>query len=172
MKLDQWRLWKASMAFDRASDIVMDVMKAANPDKVAAVVKRLQTIEGAAAEPFDSHISASRHVGSAPVAARQSSSATAMGAPGGIDKAAVEFEALIMGTFVSQMMPKSGGGMFDHGAGGDMWRSFLSEQIGRQIAKSGRVSIGKHLFATHPLPSSSQSQLQSSPATDARSLGS
>ena len=53
------------------------------------------------------------------------------------------------------MLPKDAGSVFGEGTAGDVWRSMLSEQIARQIAKSGALGLSRRLFATHPvLPSS------------------
>ena len=49
------------------------------------------------------------------------------------------------------MLPKDAPGVFGEGAAGDMWRSMLSEQIAKQIAKSGALGLSRRLFATHDL---------------------
>ena len=143
------------MAFDRASDIIMDVMRAANPEKVEATIKRLQTGGASGAGRFDSLMDAARPT-TPTIASRTAPAPSTKNGKGKLEETAVEFEALVLGNLISQMMPKTARGMFDHGPGSDMWNSLLSEQIGRQIAKTGRVGISQRLFATHPLPSSPQ----------------
>ena len=48
-------------------------------------------------------------------------------------------------------MPKNETDVYGEGTAGDIWKSMLSDQIARQIAKSGAFGISKQLFSTHPL---------------------
>lgn len=139
------------MSINPATDIVLDVMRAADPARVASATRRLRDSDISAQGAFGAEF-----VSVAPIATRHSAApfnggsgvSTPSTSPAG---ARLEFEALILGTFISQIMPRKGEGLFDHGTGSDMWRSVLSDQIARQIAKSGRTGIADRLFATHPL---------------------
>ena len=51
---------------------------------------------------------------------------------------------------------RASGAVFGKGAAGDIWRSMLSEQVSRQIAKSDALGIAKRLFASHPLGAASE----------------
>ena len=62
------------------------------------------------------------------------------------------FEAMLMNSFVNELLPKDAGEVFGKGAAGDIWRSMLSEQVSRQIAKSGALGLSRRLFDTHDLP--------------------
>ena len=70
-------------------------------------------------------------------------------------KAKVDFEAMLMNSFVSELLPKDAGEVYGKGAAGDIWRSMLSEQVSRQIAKSGALGLSRRLFDTHDLPGAS-----------------
>ena len=56
---------------------------------------------------------------------------------------------MLINSFVGEMLPKNAGSVFGEGTAGDIWRSMLSEQISRQIAKSGALGLSRRLFATH-----------------------
>ena len=71
--------------------------------------------------------------------------------PDKVNQAKTQFEAMMLNSFVGEMLPKDASDVFGQGYAGEMWRSMLSEQISRQIAKSGTLGLGKRLFATHEL---------------------
>ena len=58
---------------------------------------------------------------------------------------------MLINSFVGEMLPKEAGSVFGEGTAGDVWRSMLSEQIARQIAKSGALGLSRRLFATHAI---------------------
>jgi flagellar protein FlgJ len=148
------------MAINPPSDIVLDVLRAADPVRVEAATQRLNALgNNASGTDFATVLDAT------------AKSASAAGAPNAADmrrrlmvasapdqKAAhaqVEFEASILNSFVGQMMPKDASAFYGEGQAGDIWKSMLSDQIAHQIAKSGQLGIAKRLFATHPLPTHS-----------------
>src|SRR6202020_3652029 len=69
--------------------------------------------------------------------------------PDKLGKARTQFEAMMLNSFVSEMLPKDTGEVFGEGMAGDMWRSMLAEQVSTQIAKSGKLGLARRLFATH-----------------------
>ena len=74
--------------------------------------------------------------------------------PGGPDKlgqAKTQFEAMMLNSFVGELLPKDASAVFGQGTAGDMWRSMLAEQVSLQIAKSGKLGLARRLFATHEL---------------------
>ena len=70
-------------------------------------------------------------------------------------QAQVQFEAVLLNSFVSEMLPKDTPEAYGQGLAGDMWRSMLADQVSRKIASSGALGIGQRLFATHPMTASS-----------------
>ena len=70
-------------------------------------------------------------------------------------QAQVQFEAVLLNSFVGEMLPKDAPEAYGQGLAGDMWRSMLADQVSRKIAGSGSLGIGQRLFATHPLTASS-----------------
>jgi len=145
------------MAIDASSDIVLEVAKAADPTRAAAVAQRLNALSGAAgaeATDFADTLAATAPaVASGPSGAdaRARFSAAAEAADEKAAKVKTGFEAVMLNSFVSEMLPKDTSSVFGQGLAGDMWKSMLADQVSRQMAKTDTLGIAKRLFATHPL---------------------
>ena len=150
------------MAIDPPSDIVLEVARAADPTRAAAVAQRLNGLAAnakATGENFGATLdqagptkAASAVIGAPDMRARPASIL-----PGGNDKASkaqVQFESVLLNSFVGEMLPKDAPGAYGQGLAGEMWRSLLAEKISGEIASSGALGIGRRLFATHPLSTS------------------
>ena len=142
------------MAFNPRSDVVQEVMNAADPSRASLAAERLASLGQGAPPAGDfaadlARVSTSAIASPTDLATAQTPDARV---PDKAAKAKVEFEAMLMNSFMSELLPKDAETVFGKGAAGDMWRSMLSEQVARQIAKSGALSLTRHLFATHDLP--------------------
>ena len=152
------------MPLDPPSDVVLEVLKAADPARAAATTQRLNALAGAGAaetEDFSETLAqTARPASPAPplvaglADARSRLVDAAFAASDKAAKAQVDFEAVLLNGFVNEMLPKDGSAAFGQGLAGDMWKSMLADQISRQIAKSGSLGIAKRLFAAHPLSAS------------------
>ena len=152
------------MAIDPPSDVVLEVLKAADPARAAAATQRLNALAGAgAAETGDFSETLAQTARPAPPAppllpgmadARSRLADAAFATSDKAAKAQVDFEAVLLNGFVNEMLPKDGSATFGQGLAGDMWKSMLADQVSRQIAKSGALGIAKRLFAAHPLSAS------------------
>ncbi len=147
------------MAFNPRSDVILEVLKAADPARASLAAERLSALAGANAPggdfAADLDKAASPALGSGAFQAEGLADARSrLGAlPDPADKAAhakIEFEATLLNSFVGELLPKDTS-VFGEGSAGDMWRSMLSEQISKQIAKSGALGLSRRLFATHDL---------------------
>jgi len=149
------------MPIDPPSDVVLEVVNAADPARAAAAAQRLNAIAGAAAaqsEDFSQTLAQtapSASAATAPIAgaadARSRFADAAFAASDKAAKAQVDFEAVLLNGFVKEMLPKDASATFGQGLAGDMWKSMLADQVSRQIAKSGTLGIAKRLFEAHPL---------------------
>ena len=145
------------MAIDASSDIVLEVAKAADPTRAAAVAQRLNALSGASAADaadFSDALAATAPAvasGSSAADARARFSEAAEATDEKAAKAKTGFEAVMLNSFVSEMLPKNASTVFGQGLAGDMWKSMLADQVSRQIAKTDALGIAKRLFATHPL---------------------
>ncbi len=148
------------MSFNPRSDIVLEVLKAADPAQAQLAAERLEKLgANAPAADFAADLDrASAASSSAPAPALASAagladarSALAGAAPDAASRAKVQFEAMLLNSFVGEMLPKNAGSVFGEGTAGDVWRSMLSEQIAQQMAKSGALGLSRRLFATHAI---------------------
>ena len=168
------------MAIKPSSDIVLDVLKAADPVRAQAATQRLAALGAGGvdeADDFTKVLDAAAQP-SAPdpdIKANAADMRDRLAAlnPGALadqkmTRTQVEFEASMLKTFVDAILPKDETDVYGQGSAGDIWKSMLADQIAKQIARSGAFGISKRLFATHPLPVHSHPTLATSGAvTDA-----
>jgi Rod binding domain-containing protein len=147
------------MAFNPRTDVVLEVASAADPSRATLAAQRLNALAGSNAPTAD--FAADLDRAAAPGSATSAALANAADArsrlaeaPGGPDKlrqAKTQFEAMMLNSFVSELLPKDSGEVFGQGMAGDMWRSMLAEQVSTQIAKSGKLGLARRLFAAHEI---------------------
>jgi flagellar protein FlgJ len=158
------------MAINPPSDIVLDVLKAADPARIAAAEQRLDALRssrsGATAD-FGASLDDVR-LQSLEAANARARLAPASSSGAKAARQETEFEAMILNSFIREIIPKSEDGVFGKGFAGEMWRSMLADQIARQIAKSGSLGIAKRLFAAHPLAKPQAAQVHG--GTEANAL--
>jgi peptidoglycan hydrolase FlgJ len=135
---------------DASSDLIVDVARAADPKRSAAMAQRLAALNGSGdVDPaaFADALSSAKSVGFEPtVNARAALPQPAQAQAGPAGKARQQFEASMLNSFISEMMPKDTSSAYGGGYAGDMWRSLLSEKVADTIAKSGRLGIASRLF--------------------------
>ena len=145
------------MAFNPRTDVILEVASAADPSRASLAAQRLSAIAGSNATPADFAANLDRAAGVAnatptplPNAAdARSRLVEASSGPDKLGKAKTQFEAMMLNSFVSEMLPKDTGEVFGQGMAGDMWRSMLADQVSTQIAKSGKLRLARRLFSTH-----------------------
>jgi peptidoglycan hydrolase FlgJ len=147
------------MAFNPSTDVVQDVLNAADPSRASFATQRLNALASSTAPAADFSADLDKAASTAPaIPAPLESAANARSRlaemPSGPDKvnqAKTQFEAMMLNSFVGEMLPKDESNVFGSGTAGDMWRSMLAEQVSLQIAKSGKLGLARRLFATHEL---------------------
>jgi peptidoglycan hydrolase FlgJ len=144
------------MVFNPRTDVVLEVASAADPSRAGLAAQRLNAIAGSNVPAADFAADLDRaspaSATSAPLASAADARAGLAEAAGGPDKlrqAKTQFEAMMLNSFVGELLPKDSGEVFGQGMAGDMWRSMLAEQVSTQIAKSGKLGLARRLFATH-----------------------
>ncbi len=127
------------LAISPPSDIVLDVARAAEPTAVeAARAELLRRAHGPADVPFDVE-ARPLQVASAPGLSRTTSQDS-------LPDASRKFEAMILQTFISSMMPKNAEGTYGQGIAGDMWKSMMAEKIAGVVAERGGIGIADRIF--------------------------
>ena len=128
------------MAFDFGSDILVDAMRAADPQLAADArlkLQQLSELRGAktpAGPAFDASMS---------LADRRE---TIKDSPREVLQ---KFESVVLSTFVQAMMPKDADSVFGEGLSGDMWKAQMAEKIGEQLAKNGGLGITDRLLKSY-----------------------
>ena len=136
------------MSIQTATDIILDVVRAADP----AVAQRAEAMleaasirksEQAAATPaFQHQLLASANGSSV------SMSAASVGDAAPVKSLEVyqRFEAMILQNFVGSMLPKDSEQLYGEGTAGDIWKGMMAEQLGAVLAKGGGIGIAARMM--------------------------
>jgi hypothetical protein len=159
------------MAIAPPTDIVLDALKAADPQKSREVAEKLSQLRPSRPGDFDTAMA--DPTAAAAAATPQATPAAAVMTPmprpsaridtasatrGNIPPAFRKFEAFVLQTFIEAMLPHGSAVNFGKGVAGDVWRSMLAEQMGNAVANSGGVGIAKYLAAAHPADAAAASK--------------
>jgi Rod binding domain-containing protein len=168
------------LSINPGSDIVLDVIRAADPTRAQEAARRLEALGGVTAaspEGFEKELASLDPTGESSSAALSAANARSRltKASDASDQRAqdvkTKFEASILSTFVKELLPKDSA-IYGEGTAGDVWKSMLAQQIATQVAKSGVLGISKKLFETHDLPHAhaAASAGESARATDPKAV--
>ena len=126
------------MAISPPSDIVLDVARAVEPAGIEAARAKLARRGGAVGE------------------------ATAAFSLGGMRSSAVpetehgkspdtfkRFEAMVLETFIQNMLPKDAENVYGKGVAGDMWKSMLAGKLADAMAERGGIGISDRILGDH-----------------------
>ena len=145
------------MAISPPSDIVMDVVNAADPTRVQEAQEKLrtQTATLAAArltrqdQGFATDVaSLDKVVGMRldRTNAPHTTDATAVSNEKQTPETYRKFEAMVLQNFLKYMMPNDSEDVYGKGMAGDIWKSMSAEQIANSIAKRGGIGIADHMM--------------------------
>jgi len=143
------------------SDVVLDVLDAADPVAQRAATAKLDALKSSGADfaaTMDSEASKAAAAVTDQSAAKvtDAQSGVVNGPPvqvikkPGPDEVYRKFEAFILQTFVETMLPKESEEVFGKGTAGGVWKSMLAEQLGAQLAKGKGIGIARQLAGAHP----------------------
>ncbi|WAC29050.1 rod-binding protein [Ancylobacter sp. SL191] len=155
------------MSIQLPSDLILDVVKAADPQKAQAIATRLR--QASAANPatlpadamsFDAALANSSTAlaparalpmeGLSPLAGTSSlalRNATALSdkPTGATPEAYRRFESMVLSGFVDSILPEAKASLFGSGTAGQVWRSMLAERIADEVAKHGGVGLAERI---------------------------
>jgi flagellar protein FlgJ len=132
-----------------ASDIVLDVARAADPARSAATTVRLTRLaegESVSATDFTAIVEAKRlepidsDIRSPPVRGDGMRTKQRLEAR---TEAVKGLEQLVLQKLVESMLPKETSTLFGHGTAGGMWRSMLAQQLAEKIGCAVDLGVGK-----------------------------
>ncbi|WFU09530.1 rod-binding protein [Rhizobium sp. CB3090] len=137
------------MAISPPSDLVLDVVKAANPADVQAAQEKLAANRAA----FAATSLAENGNGFASTVSALDSAATKAGlsnanthtASTKVPQAYHKFEAMVLQNFVKNMLPNSET-LYGKGSAGEIWKGMMAEQLGNTLAKNGGVGIAEQMY--------------------------
>jgi flagellar protein FlgJ len=136
------------VAISPPSDLVLDVLRAADPVDVQAAQAKLKANKAA----FAANSLAEAGAG---FGAAMDTSAFKAGI-GRIDKSAKtadmpeeyrKFEASVLQNFVNTMMPSDSENVYGKGSAGEFWKSMMSEQIADSMSKTGGIGIAEQMYS-------------------------
>ncbi len=117
----------------------MDVARAAEPQALEAARARLAAMADKAAATVGFDVPDD-------LAGMRGVTASNRGqAPEALQK----FEAMVLQTFLQSMLPQDAENVYGGGIAGDMWKSFLAQELGQQMAKAGGIGIADRILADH-----------------------
>jgi Rod binding domain-containing protein len=58
----------------------------------------------------------------------------------------VKFEAMVLQSFLQNMLPEEGDSVFGSGLSGEMWRGMLAQQLGEVMARRGGIGIAERVL--------------------------
>jgi flagellar protein FlgJ len=56
------------------------------------------------------------------------------------------FEAMVLQTFIQNMLPKDGAAVYGKGMAGEMWKSMLAEKVAAVVAERGGIGIADRML--------------------------
>lgn len=156
------------MSINPPTDIVLDVVRAADPARRAEAAGRLVRLANEGGD-FTATLDEVNPVPTRSVAVAEVSRAKA--GPADAAKAYQGFEGMVLSTFVEYAFPKDSTA-FGAGMAGSVWRSMLAQQIGAEMAAGGGIGIADSIAAPSLLTSNAErgmvATLSPDPADDAQ----
>ena len=139
------------MGVSLPSDLVVDVMRNADPSRLKGAVARLQSMGGASDgdTSFASVLAAQPEQWGSGVDSLFSSAGAAAGAPPVSSPDAgnvyAGFEQMVLRNLLEQLLPDAGSGAFGNGTSAAIWRSLAADQLANVYAQAGGIGIGTML---------------------------
>lgn len=127
------------MAVSLQSDIVLDVIRAAEPEAAETARARLAAFGGAAPPAVAFGDRLVDRYGRADAGGAQAASQNPM----------VKFEAMVLQNFIETMLPSDADQVYGGGLAGDIWRSLMAEQMAGVMAERGGIGIARSMLADY-----------------------
>lgn len=139
------------MAVKLPSDLIVDVMRQADPARQRAAAAKLESLAGPADQAFAGLLDAAGEASPGPVPASPRAASLAMAGPSqqtnGSAEAYLGFERMVLRNMFETLLPKEDSGAFGDGPSSGIWRSMAADQLAGVYAKSGGIGIAGTLAA-------------------------
>jgi flagellar protein FlgJ len=127
------------VAISPPSDIVLDVARAVEPAGIEAARAELARRGGSVAAGAAAAFS---------LGDMRNAAAPATG-PGKSPDTFKRFEAMVLETFIQNMLPKNAENVYGKGVAGDMWKSMLAGKLADAMAERGGIGISDRILGDH-----------------------
>ncbi len=137
------------MAISPPSDLVLDVVRAADPTQVQEAQAKLKSNRASfeatsLAEAGAGFQAAVGILNRDTVAAKATEGVSAVGAKA-VPEHLRKFETMVLQNFVKSMMPTDSEETYGKGTAGEMWRGMMADQLGEVLSKGGGIGIAESL---------------------------
>ncbi len=123
------------MPISAPNTVALDVMRSpALPDIAAARAETARRLDAAANATFSAE-------------AKAETATTPAAGPTATPETFRRFEAMVLQTFIQNMLPKDGAAVYGKGMAGDMWKSMLAEKVATVVAERGGIGIADRLLS-------------------------
>lgn len=138
------------MAISPPSDLVLDVVRAADPAQVQEAQAKLKSNRAAFEATSLAEAGAGFQAAVGILGRDTAAPAAAEGVSAVRGKAAVpehlrKFESMVLQNFVKSMLPAESEEIYGKGTAGEMWRGMMADQLGEALAKGGGIGIAESL---------------------------
>lgn len=138
------------VAISPPSDLVLDVVRAADPGQVQEAQARLKSNRAAFEATSLAEAGAGFQVAVGSILNRDSAGAHAASGVSAVGGKSIpahlrKFEAMVLQNFVKSMMPTESEEIYGKGTAGEMWRGMMADQLGEALAKGGGIGIAASL---------------------------
>ena len=137
------------MAVKLPSDLIVDVMRNADPARQRAAVAKLEALSGSQDQVFAGILDASAGVGPGPVEDTLQTGSLASVSPsqqtGTAAVAYQGFERMVLRNMFETLLPNEESGAFGEGPSSGVWRSLAADQLAGVYAKTGGIGIANTL---------------------------
>ncbi|TCL75650.1 rod-binding protein [Rhizobium sp. BK251] len=139
------------MAISPPSDLVLDVVRAADPAEVQAAQEKLKANQAAFAASslaengngFANAVDVLDRIESkSPLGDIRNRTKSEE-----VPEAYRKFEAMVLQNFVKSMLPSESENVYGKGATGEIWKGMMAEQLGNVLSKSGGVGIAEQMYS-------------------------
>jgi len=139
------------VAITPPSDLVLDVVRAADPAQVQEAQAKLKSnraaFEATSLAEAGAGFQAAVGILNRDTTTASHAASAGVQAVGGknIPEHLRKFESMVLQNFVKSMMPAESEELYGKGTAGEMWRGMMADQLGDAIAKGGGIGIAESL---------------------------
>ena len=137
------------MGVSLPSDIVLDVMRNADPSRLAAATGKLRSIDGdGGSTAFAGVLNGAGGISPLPLTMDHTSADERLAAhQAGSQGSYVDFERMVLRNLLESLLPEASSGTFGTGPSAGVWRSLAADQLAGLYADSGGLGIAQSLAA-------------------------